>query len=96
MVSSKNPLIAFSKNEKFLLSGGDDMQVQMWNLLTSSAPEPLAVRHFSNIFRVNSEKFQIFYFSVKGSKIIIRVNSVISRMSDLAQGIRRDLFDIRT
>ena len=27
--------------------------------------------------RVNSEKFSIFSFAVKGSKIIIRVNSVI-------------------
>ena len=30
--------------------------------------------------RVNSEKFQFFYFSLKGSKIIIRVNSVIFNM----------------
>ena len=32
------------------------------------------------MLRVNSEKFPIFHFSVKGSKIIIRVISVIFKI----------------
>ena len=37
--------------------------------------------------RVNSEKFSIFDFSVKGSKIIIRVNSVIFEILEKNPGI---------
>ena len=36
-----------------------------------------APRFIKSMVRVNSEKFPIFDFSVIGSKIIIRVNSVI-------------------
>ena len=71
LVSSKNPLIAFSKNEKFLFSGGDDMQVQMWNLLTSSAPEPLAVRHFSNIFCLSTDLYSERLLSGGNDRIVI-------------------------
>ena len=71
MVSNKNPLIAFSKNEKFLFSGGDDMQVQMWNLLTSSAPEPLAVRHFSNIFCLSTDLYSERLLSGGNDRMVI-------------------------
>merc|ERR1712131_375769 len=63
--------LAFSKNENFLFSGGDDMQVQMWNLLTSGAPEPLAVRHFSNIFCLSTDLYSERLLSGGNDRMVI-------------------------
>ena len=47
------------------------MQVQMWNLLTSSAPEPLAVRHFSNIFCLSTDLYSERLLSGGNDRIVI-------------------------
>ena len=64
-------LTAFSKNEKFLFSGGDDMQVQIWNLLTSAAPEPLAARRFSNIFCLSTDLYSERLLSGGNDRMVI-------------------------
>ena len=75
--------LAFSKNEKLLFSGGDDMQVQMWNLVTSGAPEQLSVRHFSNIFCLSTDLYSERLLSGGNDRMVI--------CHDLETGLARKL-----
>ena len=63
--------LTFSKNEKNLFSGGDDMQVQMWNLVTCGAPEQLSVRHFSNIFCLSTDLYSERLLSGGNDRMVI-------------------------
>ena len=47
------------------------MQVQMWNLLTSGPPEPLAVRHFSNIFCLSTDLYSERLLSGGNDRMVI-------------------------
>ena len=76
--------LAFSKNEKFLFSGGDDMQVQAWNLVTCGAPEQFSTRHFSNIFCLNSDLYSERLLSGGNDRMVI--------CHDLETGIGSTIF----
>lgn len=43
----------------------------MWNLLTSGAPEPLAVRHFSNIFCLSTDLYSERLLSGGNDRMVI-------------------------